>query len=153
MATFQSIKNAHLSHTVSTEEKVLNPSISHFFSGFKRVFSSKSNLDLFRNGPVASLIVWSCDDYISEDLRNHNLNAFELQAPSKLGSCYVLASTSIFTHILGTAIQKPYLANTGLYLIQALLTTQFLTIVSKRSIQRSRPDGSNKRSFPPDIHR
>lgn len=146
--TVRSSQNANTTNTNYTEEKILNPSPHHFLSGLKQVFTSKSNLIYLGTGTAASLIVWPHDDDISEDLTDDNVNEFELQAPTKLGSFYVLAGSSIFTHILGRAIKKPYLANSGLYLIEALLTTRFITFVTKRSLQRTRPDESNNRSFP-----
>ena len=102
--TVRSSQNADTTNTNYTKEKILNPSPHHFLSGLKQVFTRKSNLIYLGTGTAVSLIVWPHDDDISEDLTNDNVNEFELQAPTKLCSFYVLAGSSIFTHILGRAI-------------------------------------------------
>jgi len=94
--TVRSSQNANTTNTNYTEEKILNPSPHHFLSGLKQVFTSKSNLIYLGTGTAASLIVWPHDDDISEDLTDDNVNEFELQAPTKLGSFYVLAGSNCF---------------------------------------------------------
>lgn len=130
------------------EEKLLNPSFNHYLNGVKRVFTTKHNLMYLATGTFTSLIVWPHDQEISQDLKDDNFKEFELQAPAKFGDFFALAGMSVFTHLIGRALKKPYLANTGLYLIEAFLTTQFITFVTKESVHRTRPDKSNNLSFP-----
>ena len=57
-------------------------------------------------------------------------------------------NTSLFTHIIGRATKKPTVANTGLYIFKAVIATQLLKFTIKKSVGRTRPDGSNNLSFP-----
>lgn len=131
-----------------TPEKMLTVSIGRLSSGLKRIFTSKSNLIFLGTGTAASLIVWPHDDEISEDIREDSFGEFEVEVPNKLGNFWVVSGATLFTHLLGRALKQPHLANTGLYLAEAVITTQFVTFLIKESAQRTRPDGSNNLSFP-----
>jgi hypothetical protein len=144
----ESLHPADTSRVEKSEEQVLLPSVSRFVSEIKQVFTSKTNLVYLGTGAGLSLIMWPYDDEIAEDLKEDNLNEFELKAPSKLGSFFTVTGASAFTHLLGRIINKPYLANTGLYLLEAYITTQFITYATKVSVKRTRPNGANKLSFP-----
>ena len=146
--TYKSYQKADTSNAKSRKEKILNPSLNHFLSGFKRVFTRKDNLIYLATGTAVSLIVWPYDDEISNDLKDDNVNEFELEAPAKLGNLYVVFGTSSFIYLFVRAIKKPYLANTGLYVFEAFLTTQLITHAIKNTVHRTRPSGQNNLSFP-----
>ncbi|MFQ5769061.1 MAG: phosphatase PAP2 family protein [bacterium] len=144
----ESPHSADTSQVDKSKEKVLAPSLSRFVFEIEQVFTSKINLVYLGIGTGLSLIIWPHDDEISEDLKDDNLKEFELEAPSKLGSFFTITGASAFTYLLGRTIKKPYLANTSLYLFEAYLTTQFITYITKLSVQRTRPNGSDNLSFP-----
>lgn len=130
------------------KETILNPSLAHVSTAFKRVFTTKSNLIFLGAGTAATLIARPFDDDISRELKEDDFGEFEVELPNTLGSFFVVAGASLFTHIIGRAIKKATLANTGLYMFEAVMTTQLLTFIVKESVGRTRPDGSNNLSFP-----
>lgn len=136
------------SATFNGEETYITPSLSQFRLGLKSVFTDKANLFYLTTGTAVSLLVWPHDDDISANLKEDDFNEFEVQAPTQLGKLYVLAGSSLMTYAVGHLIHKPHLANTGIYMIEALTTTEFITLFTKLSAQRTRPDKSNNLSFP-----
>lgn len=139
--------NADSSCSKYREDKILNPSLSQYFSGIQRVFTDPDNLYYLFSGSGASLMVWPYDDVISEAVQD-DIREFELQAPDKLGKLFVISGASLFTHLFGRVIRKPHLANTGLYLLEAYATTEILTFAAKKLVHRTRPNGENNLSFP-----
>ncbi len=129
------------------EEKILNPSFNQYLTGIKRVFHSKINLIYLGSGVGASLLVWPYDNDITEALED-NFDELELQAPDKFGGFFVITGASLITHLIGRATHTPHIANTGLYLFEAYITTQLFTYSAKKLVKRTRPNGQNNLSFP-----
>ena len=130
------------------KETILNPSLGQFSAAFKRVFTEKSSLAFMGTGVAATLTARPFDDDISRNLKEDDFNEFEVRLPNKIGSFFVVSGASLLTHILGRVAKKPGIANTGLYMFEAVMTTQLLTLIIKKSVGRTRPDVSNNLSFP-----
>ncbi len=130
------------------KETILNPSLAQFSTAFRQTFTTKSNLVILGAGTAATLIARPFDDDISRELKEDDFTEFEVELPNTLGSFFVVAGASLFTHVAGRVTRKARLANTGLYMFEAVMTTQLLTFLIKESVSRGRPDGSNNLSFP-----
>jgi hypothetical protein len=143
----ESTQDADTSISKYPEDKILNPSFSQYIVGIKRGFTNPNNLFYLFSGTIASLMVWPYDEDISEAVQD-DFQEFELQAPDKLGGFFVVTGASLFTHLFGRAIRTPHIANTGLYLLEAYLTTEFITVAIKKLVGRTRPNGENRLSFP-----
>jgi len=72
--------------------------------------------------------------------------AFE--AGELLGSAMAQVGGALVTYGIGTATGRPGLAELGRDLVRAQLLTQGMTQLVKRTVQRTRPDGSSRSSFP-----
>ncbi len=88
------------------KETILNPSVAHFGAAFKQVVTAKSNLFLLGAGTAATLIARPFDDDISRELKEDDFGEFEVELPNALGSFFVVAGATLFTHIIGRATKK-----------------------------------------------
>lgn len=130
------------------KETMLIPSLGQFSAAFKHVFTEKSNLVFLGTGIATTLIAHPFDDDISTNLKEDHFNELEVELPNKIGSFFVVSAGPLLTHIIGRVTKKPAMANTGLYLFEAVMTTHLVTFIIKKSVGRTRPDGSNNLSFP-----
>ncbi len=132
----------------TTTEPMLNPSIHHFTDALQRVFTTRNNLFFALGATASSLVVRPYDDDISGDLHEDDFDEFEVEVPNALGSFWVVNGGALSVHLLGRLFHNPRVANTGLYLTEAVLATQVATFILKESVRRRRPDDSNDLSFP-----
>ncbi len=146
--SMQFLSYTDTSNTKQTKDKVLVPSFHHYANGFKQVFSTKMNLLYLGTGVVTSLLVRPYDNEISNDLKDTKLKKYDIIHKFNVGGFVSVISAPVFTYIVGRVIKKPYLANTGIYLLEAIVTTQVLTQVTKLTVQRTRPNGENNLSYP-----
>lgn len=130
------------------EERMLSPSIKHVRSAFSRMASGKESWIILGAGIGAALSVHPFDDDISAELRTPDRNGWQLKIPNQLGGFWVMAGGSLLTHFGSRLAKHIQLANTSLYVMEAILVSHIITIAGKYTVRRLRPDGSNSRSFP-----
>lgn len=127
-------------------ESMLSPSFNHYWSGWKQVFQRKQNLYWLGMAAGSFLAVRPFDEEISKNV--DGTTPLVGEAVDFIGGAMVLGGSSVLTHVTGRITGDTYFANTGLYMIEALVSTYALTLAGKYVIQRARPTGDNTRSFP-----
>lgn len=120
---------------------------------FKSVFTTKENLVIAGVGLGAALAVSPLDDRIAFGRFNSEINeggalddVFEAGTP--LGGFAVQVGGAFATWGFGKLFSHPGAEDLGRDLIRAQVVTQSLTLAVKLSVGRTRPDGSDNRSFP-----
>lgn len=131
-----------------SEEKLITPSFQQYFSGVRAALTAKENLLLLGTTAAMALTVRPFDAGISEDVKDDNFNELELRLPTILGHSYIILGGSAVAYSAGRLMHQPRLANTGLIMFEAVITTQAITFIGKKAFNRMRPDSSNQLSFP-----
>lgn len=122
-------------------------SIDNFAGRLKRVVTNSDNLVVLGFGAGMGLMFHPLDKEISNTLRG--ADSFLLSTfPDNLGSTATILSAAALTYAVGRLAKNEHLANTGLLVLTATATTQFVTLAGKYLVQRPRPDGGNNHSFP-----
>ncbi len=122
---------------------------------YGRFFTTKETYLILGAGLAGTAAVKALDEPIRDSGFNAELwfnegspidHAFE---PGKiLGGALVQVGGAFATYGIGNWIGKPGVADLGRDLVRAQLLTQGVTQLLKYTVARTRPDGSNQRSFP-----
>jgi len=122
-------------------------SIDNFAGRLKRVVTTSDNLVVLGFGAGMGLMFHPLDKEISNALQGDD--SFLLATfPDKLGSTATILSAAALTYAVGRLSKNERLADTGILVLGATITTQFVTLAGKYLVQRPRPDGRNNHSFP-----
>jgi len=120
---------------------------------FKNVFTTKENLLIVGVGLGAAWGAGRLDEEIAFSRFNSEIyeggaldEVFEAGTP--LGSAAVQVGGAFATWGLGKLFSNPGVEGVGRDLVRAQVVTQALTQMVKLSVARTRPDGSNRNSFP-----
>jgi hypothetical protein len=154
-ATFlsaQSLESKPPHETISTDSISLtpvepNPSVERYAGSLKRVITTGENLVYLGFGAGLGLLFHPLDKEISNSLVGED-NFLFATFPDKFGSTATILSASALTYAIGRLAHQDHLAETGLLLVEATATTQFITLAGKYLVQRPRPDGDSNHSFP-----
>ena len=110
---------------------------------------AKQNLYLTLIGGGLAAAVHPADQGFNVRLRSHYDTVNAAFAPGKyVGNTPELIAGSIGTYAFGRLFDKPKVAHLGMDLVQAQILTELLVEPIKFATQRTRPDGSNRHSFP-----
>ena len=110
---------------------------------------AKQNLYLTLIGGGLAAAVHPADQGFNVRLRSHYDTVNAAFAPGKyVGNTPELIAGSIGTYAFGRLFDKPKVAHLGMDLVQAQILTELLVEPIKYATQRTRPDGSNRHSFP-----
>ena len=132
----------------SVGEEMVGFAPSHFFDGMKRVFLTRENFYILAVGAGAAAGTRPFDNDISDGLEDDDLDELEQKIPNKLGGIALATGGPLVVHLISRAFGRGAIANTTLYMFEAVATTQFFTLLIKESVHRTRPDQSNDLSFP-----
>lgn len=128
------------------QERKVELSWKHYFDGLKSTFA-RENFYQVTFGIATALTFRPLDSAISDRVRRDNEN-WEVNMPAHLGDNLYLGLSVLGTYLAGEVTKTRHLSNTAIYLGEALVTSQALTFVGKKSVGRTRPNGLNSRSFP-----
>jgi PAP2 superfamily len=110
---------------------------------------AKQNLYLTLIGGGLAASVHPVDQSFNVRLRSHYDTVNAAFAPGKyIGDTPEQVAASIATYALGRLFDKPKVAHLGMDLVQAQILSELLVEPIKFATQRTRPDNSNRRSFP-----
>jgi membrane-associated phospholipid phosphatase len=110
--------------------------------------AAKENLMVFGAGGAASLFVHPFDTEITESLSQSDNLDWMYDVGSVAGSAAVQAGIGVGTFLAGSVGHKETVRSVGLELVRAQIVAQTMTQSLKLATQRTRPDGSNDKSFP-----
>ena len=116
-------------------------------SDFRRLPSRDTFMWLSIGATTAALTHIS-DRPVSDGLSQSPFFGQTMKAGELLGSAGVQHGGAVATYMIGRLTNKPRVAAVGADLVQAHFMAQVLTEAVKRSVGRTRPDGSNNYSFP-----
>ena len=110
---------------------------------------AKQNLYLALIGGGLAASVHPVDQSFNVRLRSHYDTANAAFAPGKyIGNTPEQVAASIGTYAFGRLFDKPKVAHLGMDLVQAQILSELLVEPIKFATRRTRPDNSNRRSFP-----
>jgi len=100
-------------------------------------------------GSLAALAVSTADDEISDWFVEHEpLGSDAVDIGYRIGHRETVAASSILLVGGGLAFGSPHVRDTGLLFIESHLVVAGVTEILKSVVGRTRPDGSNDKSFP-----
>src|SRR5262245_462146 len=110
---------------------------------------AKQNLYLTLIGGGLAAAVHPADQGFNVRLRSHYDTVNTAFAPGKyVGNTPEQVAASIGTYAFGRIFDKPKVAHLGMDLVQAQILSELLVQPIKFATQRSRPDNSDRHSFP-----
>ena len=110
---------------------------------------SKQNLLLTAIGGGLAASVHPVDQDFNARLRSHYDGVNKAFAPGKyLGNTPEQVALSIGTYAFGRVFDKPKVSHLGMDLLQAQILTELMVEPLKFATHRTRPDNSNRLSFP-----
>lgn len=114
---------------------------------FGRFFGSRTNWQLLAATAAVALTTSRWDGSTTAEAREH-LPRSRFALGNAGGTLLVQGGGAVATWAIGKAFDSPRLTALGSDLLQAQLVTQSVVQTLKFSVQRPRPDGSNRLSFP-----
>jgi membrane-associated phospholipid phosphatase len=143
----QNARSVTASDSVSVSDIDPNPSVNRYAGSLKRVITTGENLVYLGFGTGLGLMFHPLDKEISKTLSGDD--SFLMSTfPDNLGSTATILSGAALSYAIGRLANNDNLAETGLLVLEATVTTQFITLAGKYLVQRPRPDGGNNHSFP-----
>jgi len=110
---------------------------------------AKQNLYLTAIGAGLAASVHPADQDFNARLRSHYDGVNKAFAPGKyLGNTPEQVALSLGTYAFGRIFDQPKVSHLGMDLLQAQILTEALVQPLKFATQRTRPDNSNRHSFP-----
>jgi hypothetical protein len=110
---------------------------------------SKQNLYLTAIGAGLAAAVHPADQDFNAHLRSHYDGVNTAFAPGKyLGNTPEQVALSVGTYAFGRLFDKPKVSHLGMDLLQAQILGELMVEPLKFATRRTRPDGSNRQSFP-----
>jgi hypothetical protein len=139
--------NPKLDSLVFQDKSTLpRPSLDHYLKGLKHTYNETS-LAYLSAATGLGLAIRPFEKEISAAFGKQDKDLLS-KAPDKFGGTLTVVGASLLTYLLGNITKNPQLTNTGLVLLEAVATTQVLTLAIKHLANRARPNGENDYSFP-----